>query len=119
MCKKIDEQHRRNGVRVIGLHGIGGIGKTTICKAMCNEMSKEFHGKVCHIELKSSSEPVQLLREVLKRLTDIRPEMLDGLNTDEVHEPLNFSFAISCISYNITLKIFLKFWGKKKLFWYL
>lgn len=77
---------------MIGLYGMGGIGKTTICKAMCNEMSKEFNGKVCHIELKSSSESLQLLREVLKRLTNIRPQMLDGLNIDEVwiFFPLNF-----------------------------
>lgn len=68
---------------MIGLHGIGGIGKTTICKAMCNEMFHKFHGNVCHIELKNSNE-AQILREVLKRLTKITSEMLHGLNIDEV-----------------------------------
>ena len=69
---------------MIGLYGIGGIGKTTICKAICNEMSKEFNDKVCHIELKCSTEPLKLLHGVLKRVTNIRPKMLNGLNIDEV-----------------------------------
>ncbi|KAG0615814.1 hypothetical protein M758_5G068900 [Ceratodon purpureus] len=89
VCEKINQQMQQNGVRVIGLHGIGGIGKTTICKAMCNEMSKEFHGKVCHIELKSSTEAVQLLRELLKRLTKSKHDIVDRYNIDECHNQLN------------------------------
>lgn len=38
------------GVRIFGFYGIGGIGKTTMCKTLCNELS-EFSGKVCHVEL--------------------------------------------------------------------
>lgn len=91
---KINQQTQCEGIRVIGLHGIGGIGKTTICKAMCNEMSKEFNGKVCHIELKSSKEEaLLLLREVLKRLTKLHHDIVDRYNFDECHHQLNKSIV--------------------------
>ena len=59
------------------------MGKTSICKAMCNELLQKFKGKVCHVEMKSASE-VDLLRGALKRLTSTRPELLDKLNIDQV-----------------------------------
>lgn len=71
------------GVRVVGVYGIGGIGKTTICKAMCNDLSKEYRGKVAHAELESRPED-ELLKEVLRRLTGTKPELMGAMNTDEV-----------------------------------
>jgi len=70
------------GVRVVGLYGVGGIGKTTICKAMCNDLSKEFHDKVCHVELGSQSEKV--FKEVLGKLMDKSLEHLGAMNVDKV-----------------------------------
>lgn len=78
-----DLEVQQHGIRVMGLHGIGGMGKTSICKAMCNELLQKFKGKVCHIEIKSASE-VELLPEALKRLTSTWPELLDKLNIDQV-----------------------------------
>lgn len=71
------------GVRVVGLYGVGGIGKTTICKAMCNDLSKEYRGRVAHVELESGSED-ELLKEVLRRLTNTKRELLSAMNVDEV-----------------------------------
>jgi len=37
-------------VKVVGIFGVGGIGKTTTCKTLCNELSNKYQGKVCHVE---------------------------------------------------------------------
>lgn len=47
---------------------MGGVGKTTISKAMCNESFGEFVGKVCHVELGGKS-LVELRKKVLQDLT--------------------------------------------------
>lgn len=33
---------RSNGVRVLGLYGMGGVGKTTLAKALCNKLVGHF-----------------------------------------------------------------------------
>lgn len=71
------------GVRIVGVYGVGGIGKTTICKAMCNDLSKEYRGRVAHVELESRPED-ELLKDMLRRLTGIKPELIGAMNTDEV-----------------------------------
>ena len=60
-----------------------GIGKTTICKVMCNELFQEFLGRVCYIELEKKTE-VEPLREVLRRLTNISSKFLNEKNIDKV-----------------------------------
>jgi len=71
------------GVHIIGLHGFGGIGKTTLCKAMCNDVSEECGGKVAYLELGSCNEE-ELFKELLQRLTNMNLEHLGVMNVDEV-----------------------------------
>ena len=54
-----------------------------MCKILCNELSK-FHGKTCHIELGVNQSLEELLKEVLKKLTNTNKELLQDLNEDVV-----------------------------------
>lgn len=40
------------GVHIVILYGMGGVGKTTIFKVLCNDLASIFCDSVCHIELK-------------------------------------------------------------------
>lgn len=71
-----------NGVCMVGLYKIGGIGKTSICKALCNKYFIEFHGSICHVELGKGSEE-ELMREVVNKLT--RSSHIDGFKKDQVY----------------------------------
>ncbi|KAG0562531.1 hypothetical protein KC19_9G153800 [Ceratodon purpureus] len=72
-----------HGVCVIALYGMGGIGKTSICKVLCNMFSTIFHGKVCYAKLERDNKE-NLLRKVLKSLSNTRYERLNDFNVDEL-----------------------------------
>jgi hypothetical protein len=81
----------------VGLYGVGGIGKTTACKVLCNYLFKEFQGKVCHIELENGSDSselefLNLLHTMLKRFTNIKHEILMEFDIGEVciHYPFKY-----------------------------
>ncbi|KAG0606625.1 hypothetical protein M758_9G156100 [Ceratodon purpureus] len=81
----------RYKVRVIGYYGVGGLGKSTMCKLLCNELALEFEDKVCHVEMApepSSSQKLLHLQEVLRRLTRTREEDRCGLNEGECKDIL-------------------------------
>lgn len=54
---------------MVGLYGTGRVGKTTISRAICNQMFADFSRKVCHIEL-GWSDQVELRRKVLRELAE-------------------------------------------------
>lgn len=62
---------------------MGGIGKTTMCKTLCNELA-EFSGRVCHIEFGAGRSSEELLKEVLKKLMRKSEAFFHKLNKGEV-----------------------------------
>lgn len=54
---------------------MGGIGKTTFCKVLCDELYMKLEGKVCHAELESKSSS-ELQKDVLWELTDLNHDNL-------------------------------------------
>ncbi|KAG0624136.1 hypothetical protein M758_3G226900 [Ceratodon purpureus] len=76
MFVKAPPRTRLLNVRTIGLYGMGGIGKTTICKSLCNDYFAEFNGKVWHVELgKKGVEEIQ--KDVLRNLVGISETLLN------------------------------------------
>ena len=78
---------------MIGLYGLGGIGKTQICKIMCNEMDEEFDGKVCHVELEKQSKH-ELVKKVLTTLTITSAKVVQVVGEDKI-----FVFIVMIISF--------------------
>jgi GTPase SAR1 family protein len=71
------------------MSGVGGIGKTTMCKTLCNEWSCEYEGRVCHVEFESKDINVKgllkgLLEKVLMCLTNTSLEVLQQMNEGQV-----------------------------------
>ena len=51
-----------------GMYAMGGMGKTTMSRVLCNEFSSEFLAKVCHVEL-NNHDTINLQKALLRTLT--------------------------------------------------
>lgn len=86
VCKKIRsvQASGNNKICILGFYGIGGIGKTTMCKILCNHLASEFDNKVCHVEMATNQSFEELLKEVLKKFTRTTEMLLLQLKEGEV-----------------------------------
>jgi Cdc6-like AAA superfamily ATPase len=82
---ELERQSQVNGGRpaVLGLFGRGGMGKTLLCKALCNHFREEYAGPVCHVECSKSSGSLELQKLILEELTDANKTFLPNLRTSE------------------------------------
>lgn len=81
------------GARILGLYGRGGIGKTFICKALCDHFHDEYSGRVCYVEY-SDAVYVELLKLILEELKDIDEKALQKIRIEkqvtEIFSPCKF-----------------------------
>ena len=67
-----------SGVAVLGLHGMGGIGKTTLANALFNALHAEFASRSCFVELGSAADDArvqQMQQKMLKQLCNFEMEV--------------------------------------------
>ncbi|KAG0561020.1 hypothetical protein KC19_9G031300 [Ceratodon purpureus] len=80
--------------RYLGLYGMGGVGKTTLCKAMCSYSQGEFGDRVCYVELPSEqvnegiarNERLARLKRALQRLGGCDRSVIDIISEEGIQE---------------------------------
>ena len=77
------EVSSKYGVRVVGVYGVGGLGKTSVCKALCNNQFAKYDGRACLAELCARSLG-ELQKDVLCELTQVNSELKKDLCGDKV-----------------------------------
>lgn len=78
-------QKNTRGVYCLGLYGMGGLGKTTMCNELCNYFGQYMSLRsVCHVEIESNEtgEEMKLKRhiKILEKFTDISKNKIDCLD---------------------------------------
>ncbi|KAG0625969.1 hypothetical protein M758_2G092400 [Ceratodon purpureus] len=78
----------------LGLYGMGGVGKTTLCKAMCSYSQGEFGDRVCYVELPSEQvnegiarkDRLARLKHALRRLGSCDRSVIDSISEEGIQE---------------------------------
>lgn len=78
--EKLATKEGRLGARILGLYGTGGLGKTFICKALCDHFSDEYSGRVCYVEY-SDGTYLEILKLILEELTDIDEKAMQRIRS--------------------------------------
>jgi Ni2+-binding GTPase involved in maturation of urease and hydrogenase len=63
-------KNARVGAGVLGVYGTIGVGKSTLCKALCDSFSGEFFGRVCYVDVgeRNKASKLQQMKLILERL---------------------------------------------------
>lgn len=98
----MEPSHKYGSLRVVGLYGVEGIGKSTISKVVYNQMFGDFDGKSSYVEL-GDMNLIELQKRVLQGLTEAS---LDILNNS--HGQVWFNDTLLIIfntNHNLCLKV--------------
>lgn len=90
----------------IGLHGVGGSGKTTFSKLFCNVVLRKYLGRVCHIEL-GTTNSLELGKQVLRQVTNLDNVFIDAHASDPERVCHPFAFKLIIVMFlQIKMKMF-------------
>ncbi|XP_031482825.1 disease resistance protein RPV1-like [Nymphaea colorata] len=80
-------QIERNGVKIVGLVGTGGIGKTTIAKAVFNELCPKFGSTTFLSNIRESWKhalsKMQLMKQLMEEIMDDRVTQIHNLDAGQ------------------------------------
>ncbi|KAG0566025.1 hypothetical protein KC19_7G032500 [Ceratodon purpureus] len=89
LCDMISQlfQEDDGGRQCLGLYGMGGLGKTTMCKALCSYFAPSFNHKVYHLQIGSNDCKISE-KNLFERHKELLRKLI-GLSEDEINRIQN------------------------------
>ena len=70
-------RHTGTSADVLGVYGMGGLGKSTMSKSLCNHFSQPYSGRVCYIDMKDEAKELERQQMVMKKLVQCNEMVLE------------------------------------------
>jgi hypothetical protein len=93
MDQKLEPFDENCSPRFFGMYAMGGMGKTTMSRVLCNAFSSKFFGKVCHVELNNHA-IIDLRKELLRMLTKWSESDMSKLTDESKVQILSPAYVI-------------------------
>ena len=82
------------GVQYLGLYGMGGLGKTTMCRALYWHFWSKFSQRACIVDLGIASRKLERQKDLMTRFTTLKEGAITNIKDSDVvsiHRPNHFS----------------------------
>lgn len=99
LASQFEANTKFGGPLLLGLYGAGGIGKTTISKALCDHFRRDYLGKVCHVELGGNSTTLERQKKVLENLCNFDHDVLHKIKDIEEVIQVYFNMQLGFIDF--------------------
>lgn len=71
------------GVQYLGLYGMGGLGKTTVCKALYTHVWSKFSRRVCLVDLGVASMKLDRQKYLMTRFTTLKDRAISNIKDSD------------------------------------